>query len=208
MPARPSSPSLHRALSRYLLGEARNNAWADHRLLRACAALSQAEFEDTTRTGFFPGIRATLNHNLTVQRFYLDALWRDWRGEPPHPAIGTFFDPEEPYAGCAALWQAQRDSNASLVAYCAGLTDDVLDAVVVIDRGDTMQRDTRQRLLAHLFQHQIHHRGQVHAMLAGTSVAPPQLDEFYSSGEAGLRAQDFAELGWTEEQVWGRQETR
>ncbi len=35
------------------------------------------------------------------------------------------------------------------------------------------------RLLAHLFQHQIHHRGQAHAMLAGTTVAPPQLDEFF-----------------------------
>lgn len=190
-------------LSRYLLTQACNNAWADHRLLRACRALSQAEFEDTTRTSFFPSIRYTLNHNLTVQRFYLDALWRDWRGEPPHPDYETFFEPEEPYATCAALWQAQRESNDSLIAYCAGLGDDALDAPVTIDRGGSLQIDTRQRLLAHLFQHQIHHRGQVHAMLAGTSVAPPQLDEFYSSGEADLRAADFAELGWTEAQVWG-----
>ena len=34
-------------------------------------------------------------------------------------------------------------------------------------------------ILAHLFQHQIHHRGQAHAMLAGTAVPPPQLDEFF-----------------------------
>ncbi len=34
-------------------------------------------------------------------------------------------------------------------------------------------------VLAHLFQHQIHHRGQAHAMLAGTPVPPPQLDEFF-----------------------------
>jgi hypothetical protein len=40
-------------------------------------------------------------------------------------------------------------------------------------------------------------------MLAGTPVAPPQLDEFYAAGEAPLRAQDFAELGWTEELIWG-----
>ncbi|GGY42863.1 DinB family protein [Pseudoduganella albidiflava] len=191
--------------SRYLLAQAYNNAWADHRLLRACGALTQAEFEATGRTSFFPGIRHTLNHNLTVQRFYLDALWRDWHGEPPHPDYQSFFEPEQPYATCTALWQAQRESNDSLIAYCAGLSDDELDRQVVIDRGDELQIDTRQRLLAHLFQHQIHHRGQVHAMLAGTSVAPPQLDEFYSSGEADLRARDFAELGWTEEQVWGEQ---
>ena len=44
-------------------------------------------------------------------------------------------------------------------------------------------------ILAHLFQHQIHHRGQAHAMLSGTSVAPPQLDEFFLEYE---RATDIA----------------
>jgi uncharacterized damage-inducible protein DinB len=58
-------------------------------------------------------------------------------------------------------------------------------------------------LLAHLFQHQIHHRGQVHAMLAGSPVAPPPLDEFFCAGEARLRAPEFAALGWTEQMVWG-----
>ena len=32
-----------------------NNGWANHRLLSACAALTQAEFE-APRTGFFPSI--------------------------------------------------------------------------------------------------------------------------------------------------------
>ena len=50
---------------------------------------------------------------------------------------------------------------------------------------------------------QIQHRRHAHAMLAGTSVKPPQLDEFFCEGEAGLRARDFAELGWTEDEVWG-----
>jgi uncharacterized damage-inducible protein DinB len=59
------------------------------------------------------------------------------------------------------------------------------------------------RLLSHLFEHQIHHRGQVHAMLSGTPVKPPQLDEFFCAGETGLRAADFAQLGWTEALIWG-----
>ena len=58
------------------------------------------------------------------------------------------------------------------------------------------------RLLAHLFQHQIHHRGQAHAMLAGTSVAPPQLDEFFCANEAHLRAAELAELGYSEAMIW------
>ena len=50
-----------------------NNLWANHRLLTACAALSQAEWV-APRTGFFPSLRATLNHILIIDRFYVDAL--------------------------------------------------------------------------------------------------------------------------------------
>ena len=50
-----------------------NNAWANHRLLAACAELTQAEFE-APRTGFFPSIQATLNHILIIDQFYVDAL--------------------------------------------------------------------------------------------------------------------------------------
>jgi uncharacterized damage-inducible protein DinB len=74
---------------------------------------------------------------------------------------------------------------------------------VLLPRPEGVVRDTLPRILAHLFQHDIHHRGQVHAMLAGTRVKPPQLDEFYCANEAHLRAQDFAELGITEEGIWG-----
>jgi uncharacterized damage-inducible protein DinB len=56
----------------------------------------------------------------------------------------------------------------------------------------------------HLFQHQIHHRGQAHAMLAETAVSPPQLDEFFPVEEAPSRATEFSRLGWTEETVWKR----
>jgi len=52
---------------------AHNNAWANHRLLRACAQLTQPEFE-ATRNSFFPSIQTTLNHILIVDWFYVDAL--------------------------------------------------------------------------------------------------------------------------------------
>jgi uncharacterized damage-inducible protein DinB len=180
-------------LAHYLLTEAYNNAWANHRLLKACARLSQAEFE-AARISFFPSIRATLNHILTVDWFYIDALEREARGTEPHPDYQVFFEPEEPFAGCAELQAAQAESDRRLIAYCAQLTDATLGRYVTILRVGDIQRDTRTRLLAHVFQHQTHHRGQVHAMLAGSSVPPPQLDEFFSEGEADLRAQDFADL--------------
>jgi uncharacterized damage-inducible protein DinB len=78
-----------------------------------------------------------------------------------------------------------------------------LRRIVSVHRGTFIQRERIDRLLQHLFQHQVHHRGQAHAMLSDTSVSPPQLDEFFSAGEAPLRAEEFAELGWTEQRIWG-----
>src|SRR5436853_539036 len=58
-------PAMSATLMRHFATMAYNNAWANHRLLTACCKLSQADFE-AQRTSFFPSIKATLNHNLTV----------------------------------------------------------------------------------------------------------------------------------------------
>ncbi|WGR91049.1 DinB family protein [Bradyrhizobium sp. ISRA443] len=172
-----------------------NNAWANHRLLTACARLSHTEFA-AERTGFFPSLQRTLNHIYVIDLFYVDALeggWlgpRAWANDVPCPSV-------------AELKQAQRAIDERLIAVCNALTSDLLNDVVRINRDTTIQIERRDRLLMHLFQHAIHHRGQAHAMLSATSVEPPQLDEFFAAGEAPLRAGEFAELGWTEATVWG-----
>jgi uncharacterized damage-inducible protein DinB len=176
----------------YFAAQARNNAWANHRLLKACAQLSQAEFE-ATRTSFFPSIKATLNHILTVDWFYVDAMEGGTLGH------AAFANPE-PCATIADLRREQAAVDNRLIAWCEALDD--LGHIVEVHRGPRIQRERADRLLLHLFEHDIHHRGQVHAMLSGTSVPPPQLDEFFSVGEAPLRAGEFAELGWTERDIW------
>ncbi len=79
-----------------------NNAWANHRLLNACGQLSQADFV-APRTSFFPSIKATLNHIVTVDWYYVDALERALRGDAAKSDAGRFFEPEEPFDACAAL---------------------------------------------------------------------------------------------------------
>lgn len=175
---------------------AHNNAWANHRLLKACAQLSQAEFI-AARTGFFPSLSATLNHILTVDLFYVDAM----EGGTLGPA--AWANPE-PCETVAVLHAAQSDVDRRLIAFTESLTAADLTRIINVHRGETIQHERADRLLLHLFQHQIHHRGQAHSMLSGTKVAPPQLDEFFSAGEAPLRASEFAELGWTEDTIWRR----
>lgn len=175
-----------------------NNAWANHRLLTACAGLSPQDFA-APRVGFFPSLRATLNHILIIDLFYVDAM----QGGTLGPA--AWADPQ-PCRTIAALHQAQADVDRRLIAVADHLDAPGLDRIVDIHREQRIQQERLDRLLLHLFQHQIHHRGQAHAMLAGTTLKPPQLDEFFSAGDAPLRAVEFAGLGWTEAAIWARPE--
>jgi uncharacterized damage-inducible protein DinB len=185
-------------LSQHLLLWARNNAWANHRLYRACAQLPQAQFAATGRTSFFPSIKHTLNHILTVDWYYLDAIERTQRGEPPHPDPRHYWQPEEPFDDCATLQREQARCDARLLAIAGALRDEGLEQMILVPRRSGVEREPLHRLLAHLLQHDIHHRGQVHAMLAGTAVPPPQLDEFFCVNDAPRRAGEMRALGFAE----------
>jgi uncharacterized damage-inducible protein DinB len=170
---------------------ARNNALSNHRLLSACLPLSQQEF-DARRVSFFPSLSLTLNHILFVDRFYLAAL--EGRPRP--------FTEDAPQVTVAELYAAQSESDRQLVAFCDGLDAPQLSRTVRLVRDGDIQEDRTDRTLTHLFAHQIHHRGQAHAMLAGTRVAPPQLDEFLLASDAPQRAADLAALGYSEASLW------
>jgi uncharacterized damage-inducible protein DinB len=175
-------------------GFAFNNAWANHRLLLACAALAEADFA-SERSGFFPSLQRTLNHIYVIDLFYVDALEGGWLGPKA-------WDNQVPHPLLADLRRAQAAIDQRLIGFCDALTPDGLNDIVRVNRDTRVQSERCDRLLMHLFQHQIHHRGQAHAMLSSTSVAPPQLDEFFAAEDAPLRADEFAALGWSEEQVW------
>src|SRR3954462_13401894 len=100
-----------------------NNGWANHRLLTACATLSQADFT-APRTGFFPSLRATLNHILIIDRFYIDAM----EGGTLGPA--AFADPE-PCETVAALREAQGEMDRRLIAVVERL--DTSDLARIVD---------------------------------------------------------------------------
>jgi uncharacterized damage-inducible protein DinB len=134
----------------------------------------------------------TLNHILFVDIFYLDALEDRPRA----------FTEDTPRATVAALRAAQSATDRRLIALCDALDAARLTRTVSLIRDTGVIEDRTDRALAHLFVHQIHHRGQAHAMLAGTHVAPPQLDEFLLGSDAALRAADLAALGFGEEELW------
>jgi uncharacterized damage-inducible protein DinB len=166
---------------------ARNNLWSNHRLLKAAAALDEAAFK-AERTSFFPSLHATLNHILAVDLYYLDALTEGGVGP-------RGFSDYRPSAMAADLMPRQEASDRRLVAFCDGLTAADLERTVVTDRGERGPFEEQiGALLMHLFTHQTHHRGQAHAMLAGTDVPPPQLDEYFLVFDEPLRRAEIAAL--------------
>jgi uncharacterized damage-inducible protein DinB len=167
---------------------AENNSWANHRLYGSLAKLTRVEL-GAERTSFFPSLRATLKHILLVDWYYIDALARGGLGRKVADAMLPFeeLDP---------LRAAQRTSDARLVKLVADLESDAaLDERVLLAREKYDQHERVGDVLLHLIEHQIHHRGQVHAMLSGTRVPPPQLDEFFLEDERPLREVELRELG-------------
>jgi uncharacterized damage-inducible protein DinB len=175
--------------------QAHANRLANHRLHGAMAVLTEADFH-APRVSFFPSLAETLNHILGVDLYYIGALHRE-------AGLAAFWDRFVASPTLATLAERQRLSDERLIGLCDRLDEAGCDAVIDMDRGTHVQRDRAGHVLAHLFMHQTHHRGQVHAMLSGTVVAPPQLDEFLMPTDAKFRVADMAALGWREAEVYG-----
>ena len=184
------------SLARVLSVQAHANRLANRRLQAALANLSTSELH-ARRTSFFPTIIGTLNHLLAVDRYYIAAL----HAEPDMETSYRRFAPHDELGSCAS---AQDASDNKLITFCDRLDDTSANAVVHMLHGpDATRSDLACLVLNHLFMHQTHHRGQVHSMLAGTHVKPPQLDEFILRVDEPFRVMEMSGLGWTEREVFG-----
>jgi uncharacterized damage-inducible protein DinB len=175
----------------FLRTQVHANRLANHRLHEVMRTLSRDDYH-APRTSFFPSLAETLDHILAVDLYYLAALHRE-------PDMERVWDLAPRCDTVAELARAQAMADARFIAHVGSLSAPALDDVVEMDRGEgRIQRDKRGHVIAHLLNHQVHHRGQVHAMLAGTSVSAPQLDEFLMPSESHYRTADLKALGWTE----------
>ena len=172
-------------LNEHLVRMAHNNRWCNHRLLTACRALREDEYR-AERPAYFGTIHATLNHILIVDLAYLGRLKGERRVSD---------DCEELHVTLARLVAHQSGVDRELIDYCGSQTADSLASSVQFVRANNQPySETVLDVLTHLFLHQVHHRGQVHGMLSGTTVAPPQLDEFFLAGDLDLRRKELKVL--------------
>ncbi|WP_299401954.1 DinB family protein [uncultured Roseobacter sp.] len=151
---------------------ARYNRWQNRSLVTAADSLSDEE-RWKNRGAFFGSIAQTLNHILWDDRIWLARLRRDRDNEA---RIGV----HHPYTDDPNDWSVFVADRAALddeiVVWANALTDAELTSDVSWMRGDEDVVTNFGFNLAHMINHQTHHRGQVHAMLTAAGVHPEATD--------------------------------
>jgi uncharacterized damage-inducible protein DinB len=153
----------------YFASFARYNRWANARLYDAAARLTDAQYRADCGA-FFRSMQGTLNHLLVTDRIWMQRL--TGKGEAPGRLDAILFE------DFAALRAARKAEDDRIVAVVDGLTDPELGGTIRYRRVTTpeLQEAGLIPTLAHLFNHQTHHRGQAHAMLTSLTGQAPELD--------------------------------
>lgn len=146
----------------------RYNSLANRILYDACAALSDDERKQT-RPAFFGSIHGTLNHIMVGDRIWMT---RFAGGSAPSTGLDAII--HEDFGELSAAREAE---DARIEAFVGGLTEEFLAGSVRYRNNEgNWHEDPLPLLLTHFFNHQTHHRGQVHGLLSHAGVKPPVLD--------------------------------
>lgn len=160
----------------YFQRMARYNQWANARLYDACADLSD-DARKQDRKAFFGSIHRTLNHILVGDRIWLSRI------VPWDAPLVVPLDTEL-YADFDELRREREKQDVYIIDYVNGLDEDRIAGDVSYATTSGAPNVMKLGLiLQHFFNHQTHHRGQVHDMLSQADVAPPPLDLLYYARE-------------------------
>lgn len=155
-------------LSNHFQMLARYNRIANERLYEKCSALRDSEYH-MKRAGSFGSIHALLNHILLGDRIWMSRFEGGGQTTPPLNTILC--------GGYSQLREARVAEDARIESFFGDLRADFAgQSFAYINNHGKSYVETAPVAFSHFFNHQTHHRGQVHVMLSQTPVAPPSLD--------------------------------
>lgn len=155
------------------------NAWSNERIYDVAAQLPDADYR-ADRGAFFKSVHGTLNHLLVADRIWLKRF--SGQGEAPNRLDAILFE------ALPDLRAAREKEDERIVAYIDSLSDADLEGRIRY-KTITNPMEMEQPLapaLVHFFNHQTHHRGQVHALLTGFGVEAPSLDLILFQRQTGM----------------------
>ena len=143
------------------------NRWANERIY-GCAAQLTPEALAEDRGAFFGSLLGTLNHLLVTDRLWMSRL----EGTSPR---GTRLN-EVLYEDFGDLSAARRAQDQTVIAFVHDLSEERLaETLDYATTSGAPQSQPIHQVLAHLFNHQTHHRGQAHHLVGlalGREKAP------------------------------------
>ena len=153
---------------------ARYNQWQNESLYRAADALTDVE-RAADRGAFFGSIQATLNHLL-----WGDRIWMSRFAGLPKPSAPNIPASVGECGDWETLKRTRAEFDPRIVAWADSLTGQGLAGNLSWFSGSVRRDVTRPlwMLVTHFFNHQTHHRGQVHAMLTAAGAKPGDTDLF------------------------------
>jgi uncharacterized damage-inducible protein DinB len=148
------------------------NRWQNQNLYGAADGLNDEKRREP-RGAFFGSIHSTLNHLL-----WADQIWMSRLAGTPTPKAKSIKDSVAQYESWAELKAARVSFDETMIGWANRLDQAAIDGDLTWFSGAAGREVTKPKglLIAHLFNHQTHHRGQVHAMLTQCGVKPGDTD--------------------------------
>ena len=147
------------------------NRWQNGNLYGAADELTDAQRREP-RGAFFGSIHGTLNHLL-----WGDQIWMSRFADTPKPKGGI---PQSValFEGWDDLKRERQAFDSVIIDWAATLAPSWLEGDLTWFSGAAGREVTKPKwlLVTHLFNHQTHHRGQVHCMLTQCGVKPGATD--------------------------------
>ena len=144
------------------------NKWTNEKIITSCKKLTETEYKKD-RGAFFSSIHGTLNHLLVVDRAYIFHIEKKDHGLKSLDQIL--------YENLFQLEEARIKEDKHLVDLVNNLSKESIHKEITYQGFETgKQTYTINMILMTLFNHQTHHRGQIHNMLSQAGVIPPQID--------------------------------
>jgi uncharacterized damage-inducible protein DinB len=155
----------------YVQRMARYNRWQNENLYGVADRLPDEE-RRRERGAFFGSIQHTLSHLL-----WADRIWMSRFTDVPKPT-GGIAESIGLYPDWDVLKHEREAFDRAIIGWADGVDETWLAADYVYYSGATNRQWRRPRwvLVTHMFNHQTHHRGQVHCMLTQAGTRPGDTD--------------------------------
>lgn len=154
------------------------NAWANRRLYGMARQLPDEQHRRDVGA-YFKSLLGTLNHILIADLIWMHRL--TGVGDHPKDLNAIIFN------DLPSLWAARQEQDQRIITYVDSLSDAQLEETWEYrEMNGTLQRQHRWESLAHLFNHQMLHRGEAYAILTMLGVSEPDgLDLLHMQRERG-----------------------